>query len=55
MDRHESIGQGQIGLEAFRMLMNDPQLFDVPKILEIPGDLKAFKDNLDLLKRLVKI
>ncbi len=55
IDRHECIGQGQIGLEGFRLIMNDPRLIDVPKILEIPGDMRKFKENLDLLKNLIKI
>lgn len=36
VDRHEHIGQGGIGLEAFRLLMNDDRFKDVPKILETP-------------------
>ncbi len=55
VDRHEQIGKGQIGLKAFHLLMNDSRFIDVPKILEIPGDMKNFKENLDLLKNLVEI
>jgi deoxyribonuclease-4 len=33
-DRHESIGRGHLGLEAFRFLMNDPRFDDLPLILE---------------------
>ena len=55
VDRHEHIGEGQIGLEGFRLIMNDLRFIDVPKILEIPGDMKKFKENLDLLKNLVEI
>ncbi|MBN2345674.1 MAG: deoxyribonuclease IV, partial [Candidatus Aminicenantes bacterium] len=33
-DRHESIGKGKLGLEAFRLLMNDPRFDDLPLILE---------------------
>lgn len=36
VDRHEHIGKGAIGLEAFRLLFNDPCFFDIPKILETP-------------------
>jgi len=36
-DRHENIGQGQIGLEAFRQLVTNPKLKDLPFILEVPG------------------
>ncbi|MDZ7265160.1 MAG: deoxyribonuclease IV, partial [candidate division KSB1 bacterium] len=53
IDRHTTIGDGQIGLDAFRFLMNDDRLAHVPKILEIPGDLMTFKQNIKLLKSLV--
>ena len=33
-DRHDSIGRGKIGLEAFRLLMNDPRFDDLPLVLE---------------------
>ncbi len=52
VDRHEHIGKGKIGLEAFRLLMNDPRFFGVPKILETPKehDLKEDIENLEILK-----
>ena len=34
VDRHDSIGKGKLGLEAFRLLMNDPRFDDKPLILE---------------------
>jgi deoxyribonuclease-4 len=34
LDRHDSIGKGKLGLEAFRLLMNDPRFDDKPLILE---------------------
>ena len=52
VDRHENIGQGYIGLESFRILLNDPRFENVPKILETPGKEQDFKKNLDLLKSL---
>jgi len=36
VDRHEHIGEGQIGLEAFRMLVNDPRMVHVPIVVETP-------------------
>ncbi len=38
VDRHEHIGKGEIGLEAFSLLFNDPRFFDIPKILETPKE-----------------
>ena len=54
VDRHEQIGQGHIGLQGFRLIMNDPRLTNIPKILEIPGDEKMFLENLELLKSLAE-
>ncbi|MEA3523389.1 MAG: deoxyribonuclease IV [Campylobacterota bacterium] len=34
VDRHESIGKGKIGLDAFRFIMNDERMNDIPLILE---------------------
>lgn len=54
VDRHEEIGQGQIGIEAFKLIMNDDQLFDTPKILETPkDDLADYKKNIETLKGLM--
>lgn len=38
VDRHASIGDGEIGLEGFRLLLQDQRLRRVPWILEVPGD-----------------
>jgi deoxyribonuclease IV len=37
-DRHQSIGRGQLGREAFRLLMNDPRFDDMPLVLETIDD-----------------
>lgn len=34
VDRHDSIGKGKIGLDAFRFIMNDKRMDDIPLILE---------------------
>ncbi len=54
IDRHENIGEGFIGVEAFRLLMNDPRFYNIPKILETPGKISNFKRNLDLLNSLIE-
>ncbi len=39
LDRHEAIGEGQIGIEGFRLLINDPRFCALPMVLETPkGD-----------------
>ncbi|MEW5801208.1 MAG: deoxyribonuclease IV [bacterium] len=35
-DRHEHIGQGALGLEAFRLLLNDERFAHVPMVIETP-------------------
>lgn len=37
IDRHDSIGEGHIGLDAFRFLMQDSRFDDIPMILETPN------------------
>jgi deoxyribonuclease-4 len=55
VDRHEHIGKGLIGLTAFRMLMNDPRLAEIPKILETDKseDMHEDVENMALLRSLV--
>jgi deoxyribonuclease-4 len=36
-DRHENIGEGELGLEAFRTIVGHPAFADLPGILEVPG------------------
>jgi deoxyribonuclease-4 len=53
LDRHQNIGDGCIGLEAFRRIVNHPKLRDKPFILETPVDNPGDDQrNLDTLKRL---
>jgi len=56
VDRHEHIGKGLIGLTGFRMLMNDPRLSEVPKILETEKSEDMHEDvqNMDLLRSLIR-
>ncbi len=50
VDRHEQIGKGKLGTRAFRLLMNDPRFFDVPKILETPKEADMQDDVMNLKK-----
>ena len=34
LDRHHSIGKGELGIETFRRVMNDPRLDGIPMVLE---------------------
>jgi len=54
-DRHEQIGQGYVGLETFRMLLNDARFADRPMLLETPKDDDLHQDveNLAMLRSLL--
>ncbi len=47
-DRHEKIGEGLLGLEAFKNLMGDDRLDELPFVLETP-DPDAWKGEIELL------
>jgi deoxyribonuclease-4 len=51
-DRHDSIGRGKLGMEAFRLLMNDPRFDDLPLILETIDDT-LWADEIKLLYSLI--
>lgn len=55
VDRHEHIGKGQIGVEGFRLLLNDERFWGLPMCLETPKgpDLKEDRKNLALLRSLI--
>lgn len=55
LDRHQQIGKGNIGLEPFRRLLNDPRLAHAAFIAETPIDVPGDdKRNVAALKRLVR-
>ena len=53
-DRHAHLGEGSIGLEGFRAMLQMPELVNLPGLLETPdeGDYQGYRRDLDLLKRL---
>jgi len=53
-DRHENIGQGEIGMEGFRRIVNHPAFAELPGIIEVPGMDNDGPDlpNMDLLRAL---
>jgi deoxyribonuclease-4 len=58
LDRHEHLGRGRIGLECFRLFMNDERFAGVPKIIETPkedGGRQMDPVNLGILRRLVGV
>jgi deoxyribonuclease-4 len=55
VDRHEHIGKGKIGLDAFRLVMCDRRFAKIPKVLETPKgkDLKEDVKNMRTLRSLI--
>jgi deoxyribonuclease-4 len=51
-DRHECIGQGSLGLETFRRIVNHSALRGKPMILETPNELPGYQAELALLRTL---
>jgi deoxyribonuclease-4 len=53
VDRHEHIGDGELGLETFRILLHEPRIAHVPVILETPEPEKMHPVNLRRLKEIL--
>ncbi len=58
VDRHAHIGRGELGLEPFRLLLNDRRFRDLPMILETPKEAAGGRNwdtvNLATLRKLVR-
>ncbi len=56
LDRHENIGEGQLGLDAFRWLLNDPRWRDLPGVIETEKspDLHEDVENLRRLRNVIE-
>ena len=53
-DRHEKIGEGSIGIEAFEKIINHPKLRNLPFYLETPNELDGYAKEIAFLKNLYK-
>ncbi len=53
-DRHETIGNGSLGLEAITKIINHPKLREIPFFLETPNDIDGYQKEIELLKGLYK-
>ena len=49
VDRHESLGKGEIGIDAFKFIINDKRIKDIPLILETPDPL-IWQQEIELLR-----
>jgi endonuclease IV len=55
VDRHQHIGEGELGLEPFRFLLNDPRFKRIPKVIETPKTVETESDlkNMRTLRSLL--
>lgn len=51
-DRHETIGDGHLGIATFQSVINHPTLAGLPMILETPNELPGYEKEIALLRRL---
>lgn len=55
VDRHASLGKGEIGIECFKAIMEHPALKHLPKYLETPEGPAVWKEEIKLLKKFATI
>ncbi len=51
-DRHEKLGEGSIGIEAMKRIINHPKLKELPFFLETPNELDGYEKEIEILKGL---
>ncbi len=54
VDRHQPLGEGEIGIECFKIMMRDPRLKEIPKYLETPGGPDQWIHEIQKLKDFAK-
>ncbi len=54
-DRHEKIGQGSLGIETFRSVINHPLLKNLPFYLETPNDVEGYGEEIALLRSIADV
>ena len=56
VDRHENLGDGEIGIEAIKKLIHHPKLSQIPFILETPHlkEMETAKEEVEKLRALIK-
>lgn len=53
-DRHETIGEGSMGIETFSNIINHPKLCNLPFFLETPNELEGHEKEIELLRSIYK-
>ena len=51
-DRHEKIGEGELGLDAISRIITHPALKNKLFVLETPNELDGYKQEITLLKNI---
>jgi deoxyribonuclease-4 len=51
-DRHETIGNGALGIEVIKTVINHPRLKHLPFYLETPNELEGYAQEIELLRGL---
>lgn len=51
-DRHELLGQGSLGSDTFRAIVNHPVLKKLPMILETPNELPGYAKEITMLREM---
>lgn len=49
-DRHASLGEGELGLDAIKRIITHPKLQDKPFLLETPGGIENYKKEIKMLR-----
>ncbi len=49
-DRHEKIGEGYLGLDAIKRIVNHPKLRNLPFFLETPNEIEGYAKEIELIK-----
>ena len=49
-DRHARLGEGYIGMEAFKRIINHPSLRNLPFYLETPNDLDGYAREIQMMR-----
>ena len=50
-DRHEKLGEGNIGIEALLRVVNHEKLCNLPFLLETPNDLEGYKKEIEIIRK----
>ncbi len=53
-DRHEKLGEGNIGLKSIEKILNHQAIKDLPFILETPNDIEGYRKEIELVRTLSK-